>query len=90
VFGVVDDLASRGAQPVVHDPLYDDSELRLLGFKPYHLGEPCDAAVIQADHAEYTSLSTDQLGGATTIVDGRRILKSHPGLKVLLIGAPAQ
>jgi nucleotide sugar dehydrogenase len=90
VFGVVDDLVSRGAEPVVHDPLYDDSELRLLGFEPYHLGERCDAAIIQADHTEYTSLSTDQLGGATTVVDGRRILKSHPGLDVILIGAPAR
>ena len=53
VFGTVAALESRGAEVLVHDPLYDDDELRALGFTPYHLGEPVDAAVVQADHAAY-------------------------------------
>ena len=43
----------RRAIPLVHDPLYTDDELERLGFTPYHFGEPLDAAVVQADHAEY-------------------------------------
>jgi nucleotide sugar dehydrogenase len=90
VFGVVDELVSRSAVPVVHDPLYDDDEIRRLGFEPYHLGEACDAAIVQSDHPEYTELSSSDLGGASTVVDGRRVLKTHDGLSVVYIGAPSQ
>jgi UDP-N-acetyl-D-glucosamine dehydrogenase len=90
VFGVVDDLLSRKATPLVHDPLYDDDELRQLGFEPYHLGDPCDAAIIQSDHPEYASLDPELLGGATIVVDGRRVMQSHPGLTLISIGAPTR
>ena len=53
VFDAVRALEQRGAAALVHDPLYTDEELQKLGFQPYHLGEPADAAVVQADHAEY-------------------------------------
>jgi hypothetical protein len=51
----------------VHDPLYTDEELQQLGFTPYTLGSPVDAAVLQADHAEYAQLDVP---GARVIVDG--------------------
>lgn len=90
VFGVVDELRARGAEPLVHDPLYDDDEIRQFGFEPYHLGTPCDAAIVQSDHREYATMTPDVLGGATTVVDGRRVVTSHDGLTVIRIGAPTQ
>jgi nucleotide sugar dehydrogenase len=76
VFGTVAALVSRGATVLVHDPLYADAELAALGFAAYHYGEPLDAAVVQADHAEYADLSAEQLPGLRAIVDGRRITRS--------------
>ena len=40
---------------------------------PYHLGEPVDAAVVQADHAEYRDLSPPSLPGLKVLVDGRQV-----------------
>ena len=72
VFPTVEALAAAGADPLVHDPLYTDDELRSLGLEPYHLGEPVDAAVVQADHREYADLGPDDLPGVRPLVDGRR------------------
>ena len=88
-FGVVDALRAVGAIPLVHDPLFSDEELRTLGFDPYHLGDPCDAAIVQADHVEYTYLDPALLGGATLVVDGRRVVQPHPDLTRVVIGSPA-
>jgi nucleotide sugar dehydrogenase len=85
-FGVAAALTAAGAHPVVHDPLYDDSELTAAGFAPYHFGEHCDAAIIQADHPEYRALRSADLGGATTVVDGRRCLDASNDLDVIGLG----
>jgi nucleotide sugar dehydrogenase len=87
VFGTVEALQRRGAVATVHDPLFDDAELRSLGLEPYHLGDPCDAAVVQAEHVEYRHLTPDDIGGATVLVDGRRCVSPHPGLHIIHIGA---
>jgi nucleotide sugar dehydrogenase len=73
VFPLVKELERRGATPLVHDPMYADDELTALGFTPYTLGQPADAAVVQADHAEYRTLTADALPGIKAFVDGRRI-----------------
>jgi nucleotide sugar dehydrogenase len=73
VFPLVDELRSRGAVPLVQDPMYDDGELTALGFEPYHFGEPVDAAVVQSDHAAYRAVGPQQLPGARALVDGRGI-----------------
>lgn len=73
VFDVVQALRERNAIPLVHDPLYTDEELQKLGFTPYHLGEPVDAVVFQADHAEYSELAASDLPGVRVVIDGRRI-----------------
>jgi nucleotide sugar dehydrogenase len=73
VFAAVESLKSRGALPLVHDPLYTDEELEKLGFTPYHLGEPADAAVVQANHADYADLSPADLPGIKAFIDGRRV-----------------
>ncbi|UNK69719.1 nucleotide sugar dehydrogenase [Microbacterium sp. H1-D42] len=71
VFPTVKALQSRGAKVVVHDPLYTDDELRGLGFEPYEIGGDADLAILQTDHADYKTLSPEQIPGVKLLVDGR-------------------
>jgi nucleotide sugar dehydrogenase len=73
VFPLVDALRARGAEVLVHDPMYDDAEIERFGWAPYHLGDPVDAAVVQADHREYAGLGAGDLPGVRAVVDGRGI-----------------
>ena len=73
VFGVVEALRSRGAQPLVSDPMYTEDEIRALGFEPYLAGTKVDAAIIQTDHQEYRQLTPADVPGVRTLVDGRRV-----------------
>lgn len=75
-WALVDELVRRGAHPVVEDPLYTDDELRSFNLEPHHFGESVDAAIVQCDHAEYRSLSPEDLPGVTAIVDGRNVITS--------------
>lgn len=92
VFPTVQAIADHGGRPVVHDPLYTDEELSALGFTPYHLGEPCHAAVIQADHPDYAFLVPPDLPHCQVLVDGRGILNLDPwrgeATKIAVIGRP--
>jgi UDP-N-acetyl-D-glucosamine dehydrogenase len=72
-FGVRDELTRRGAQPVASDPLYEPDELRELGFEPWN-GGTVDAAVVQADHPQYMTLTAADLPGARVVIDGRGVL----------------
>jgi len=71
VFPTVQALKDRGAEVVVHDPIYTDEELRGLGFEPYALGGDVDLAIVQTDHADYKELAPAQLPGVKLLVDGR-------------------
>jgi len=73
VFATVDALRARGAEVLVHDPLYSDGELESFGWAPYHLGETVDVAVVQTDHREYATLSPAELPRVRLLVDGRRV-----------------
>ncbi|MGO4229473.1 nucleotide sugar dehydrogenase [Arthrobacter sp. YAF34] len=88
VFDAVKALELRGAAALVHDPLYTDEELQKLGFQPYHLGEPADAAVVQADHAEYRTLGPADLPGVRVFIDGRRVSspEAWDGVQYRVIG----
>ena len=86
VFPTVNELKRLGATVVVHDPMYTDDELRHEGFEPFHFGETADAAILQADHAEYLNLTNKELPGVSVILDGRNIIKSAPGIKIVPIG----
>ncbi|AXI79702.1 nucleotide sugar dehydrogenase [Peterkaempfera bronchialis] len=87
VFPVVEALRGRGAQPYVSDPLYSAAELSALGLPP-HRGQPVDAAVVQADHADYRVLSAADLPGVRVLVDGRRVTDPArwQGVRRLVIG----
>lgn len=89
VFPSVEALRSRGATVTVHDPLYSDDELRALGFEPHTLGDPVDLAVLQTDHADYRSLSPEQLPGIRLIIDGRNATDATlwTGIPRIVVGA---
>lgn len=84
-------LAARGATVLAADPLYDDEELHRLGFDPWD-GGPVDAAILQADHDEYRTLTPADLAGARAVVDGRNALDPAPfasaGVTLKRIGRP--
>lgn len=90
VFPTVEALRAAGARAVVHDPMYEDHELLELGLEPYHLDDPVDAVIVQADHAEYAVLGPDRLPGVRAVVDGRRILdqRAWHGVPRRIIGSP--
>ena len=87
VFQIVEELHKRGAVVKVHDPMYTDDELINLGFVPFHYGESLDAAVFQADHLEYSSLTPSMLGNARTLLNGRNIEFENSFPKVVSIGS---
>ena len=88
VFATVQALEMSGAEVMVHDPLYADEELEKLGFVPYHLGEPVDAAVVQADHSAYAEIGVKDLPGLAVLVDGRDVTNaaSWEGVTRIVIG----
>jgi hypothetical protein len=72
--------------------MYSDEELTKFGFNSYHFGEPVEYAIVQANHREYETLTSGDLLGVKSIVDGRRILKPElfPGVTVLEIGVDSR
>jgi nucleotide sugar dehydrogenase len=90
VFDTVAALRSRGAVVLVHDPMYSDEELAGFGWDAYRLGEPVDAAIIQADHRAYAELAPDDLPGVRLLFDGRRVTDPAlwAGVPRLVVGAP--
>ncbi len=73
VFDVVNELITAGATPLVNDPMYTREELEALGFDNYEFGDPVDAVIVQANHAEYRKVLAVHLPGARTIIDGRDV-----------------
>jgi nucleotide sugar dehydrogenase len=86
VLPTVNELKRLGATVAVHDPMYTDDELRHEGFEPFHFGETADAAILQADHAEYANLTEKQLPGVSVILDGRNMIKNSVGIRIIPIG----
>ena len=87
VFATVAELRRRGALPYVSDPMYAAAELEAHDLPPYR-GETLGAAILQADHAEYGSLTSDDLPGVQVLVDGRRACDPArlPGVRRIVIG----
>lgn len=85
VFPLVQELKRRNAVAVVHDPMYSDEELIHEGLVPFHFGENADAAIIQADHAEYRQITKKDLPLVNAIVDGRHMLSKVDGTKIIQI-----
>lgn len=73
VFRTVEALREKGAKVLVHDPMFSDDELAKFGWDAYHIGDEVDAAIVQADHAEYKQLKPADLPGIKVLFDGRRV-----------------
>ncbi|MDK7733860.1 nucleotide sugar dehydrogenase [Propionimicrobium lymphophilum] len=73
VFRTVEVLREKGAKVLVHDPMFSDDELAKFGWDAYHMGDQVDAAIVQADHAEYKQLKPADLPGIKVLFDGRRV-----------------
>lgn len=89
VFATVDALRSRGAHVLVEDPMFTDEELVARGWEPYHLGEAVDVVVVQADHAQYRTLTPQDVPGVRLLVDGRRVTDAAlwTGVPRVVVGA---
>ena len=89
VFATVDAARAAGADVFVHDPMYTDAELEAFGWAPYHLGEPVDVAVVQADHEAYRTMTAADLPGVRVLVDGRRVTSDErwAGVERVVLGA---
>ena len=90
VFPLVELLRTKGAVVTVHDPMFSASDLQSLGFDVHELGNPVDAVIVQADHAEYSELSPEQFPGVQVLVDGRDVTNpdTWAGVRRLVIGRP--
>ena len=90
VFATVEALRERGANILVHDPMFTDEELAKFGFAAYHLGEPAEVAIVQADHDEYRRISPADIPGVKLLMDGRRVTDPQlwEGTPRIVIGAP--
>lgn len=91
VFPTVKALQDRGAQVVVHDPLYSDEELARLGFDAYAIGGEADLVILQTDHADYRELTPADLPGVRLLVDGRNATDAArwAGTPRIVVGAAA-
>lgn len=89
VFPLVAALEAAGAVARVHDPLFSDAELAQHGLRAHRLGDPCDAAVVQADHDRYRTLRPADLPGVRLLLDGRRCTDPAlwTGVERIVIGA---
>jgi nucleotide sugar dehydrogenase len=70
------ELRARGAHAFFSDPLFDDEELRSLGYTPLPpdgYGE-VRAIIVQAAHRAYHTLDFRVFTGCSVVLDGRRAL----------------
>jgi nucleotide sugar dehydrogenase len=90
-----DELRARGAQPLLHDPLYSDDELRAHGFEPARLDRALpEVVILQTAHREFAALDFARLhaSGVRVLVDGRNLWSPEKvraaGLRYLGVGRP--
>ncbi|GAE70512.1 UDP-N-acetyl-D-mannosaminuronic acid dehydrogenase [Cutibacterium acnes JCM 18909] len=68
--------------------MFTDEELGKFGFKAYHIGDPVDGALLQADHPEYAELTPADLPGIKVFVDGRHVVDpaAWGDVEVIVVG----
>jgi nucleotide sugar dehydrogenase len=91
---VAEALRHRGADVLVHDPLFGDKEIAALGLQPSSLppGRAVHAAVLQAGHTGYGKLDFATLRGCRALLDGRGFFEAAKveaaGVRYIAIGRP--
>lgn len=80
-FSIRDAAAARGAEAVLHDPLYSAEEIRALGFQPAVLDSRplADAVVLNTFHPEYSAIDFQdwRARGVQAVIDGRNAWSAH-------------
>ena len=91
VFALVQELSARGASPLVHDPLFDENELRALNLEPFESGATASAAILQANHDEYRQWDASNIPGVRVFLDGRSWTNptKWPGVMHVAVGQPS-
>jgi perosamine synthetase len=95
-FRLRDALVTRGADVCLHDPYYDEAEIRRQGFEPGSLRDSPvpEVVILNTAHPEYLKIDFAQLHrrGARVVVDGRTAWDaervSAAGLHYIGIGRP--
>jgi nucleotide sugar dehydrogenase len=95
-FNLKDELSARGADVVLHDPLYTDAEIEAHGFVPaaFDSAPAPDVVILQTAHPEYEALDFAQMAraGVRVIVDGRNMWTPADvrqwGMRYIGIGRP--
>jgi nucleotide sugar dehydrogenase len=85
---LVQEAEERGAQTLIHDPMYSHEELNALGFSVFELGDSCDAVILHTSHPEYKNLTPDSFPGAQVFIDGRNYAPDAivKGIKTFVLG----
>jgi len=87
-----DALLKRGATVYVDDPLFNECELRALGYTPHspEIEGAISAIILQADHEVYHSLDFSRFADCQVVLDGRRALSREQieslGMHYITIG----
>jgi UDP-N-acetyl-D-glucosamine dehydrogenase len=76
-----DELVNRGAKVVAIDPLYSNSEIEALGFKPLENAEEVDSIIIHTSHSEFLKFNYEGFTNLQYIFDGRNMIKGQAPLK---------
>jgi nucleotide sugar dehydrogenase len=73
---IQDALLEHGALVFADDPLFNDAELRALGFTPFiaHRTHEIDAIILQAGHRAYEEFDFGRFSSCQVVLDGRRAL----------------
>lgn len=89
-----DELEGRGAKVKLHDPLYDDEEVRSHGFEPGEVDG--EVLILSTAHEPFRHLNFEDLAqrGLKAVVDGRNLWcpeeVCQAGVLYIGIGKPAQ
>jgi UDP-N-acetyl-D-mannosaminuronate dehydrogenase len=94
IIPTVELLRARGAHVMVHDPLFEPSELAGLEAEVADLGSgstlAVDAIVVQAFHRQYRDLDWSRFTGLRVVLDGRGSVDPEPvrraGARYLAVG----
>lgn len=89
---LIERLREKGAEILVHDPLFTQEEIRQFGVEAWDgdASPVADAAILQAYHDEYRILDFGKLSGCRVLLDGRNVLDAaaveKAGIKYLGVG----
>lgn len=89
-FDLLREIKNRGGEVFAVDPLYNDEEIRALGFSVGHQNSDIDALVVHTAHEEFLELTEDDFPNCSAVLDGRNFLdrKFWGRSKLIVLGKP--